>query len=100
MAMPRPIGRLSKRWHDAATRSRFSSAMCPGIASIATLPAVRYCRSNFIESLPDIPRFAPVVRDADLVILGSYVPDGIAIWRMDHDPTPGVSPPSTISTRP
>lgn len=32
------------------------------------------------QSLPDIPRrFGKLVRDADLVIVGSYVPDGIAI---------------------
>jgi spore maturation protein CgeB len=32
------------------------------------------------QSLPDVPRlFGQVIRDADLVIVGSYVPDGIAI---------------------
>jgi spore maturation protein CgeB len=32
------------------------------------------------QSLQDLPRrFAPLIRDANLVIVGSYVPDGIAI---------------------
>ncbi|MGY4382441.1 spore maturation protein CgeB, partial [Bradyrhizobium sp. i1.3.6] len=35
---------------------------------------------HLYESLSDVPlRFGPLVRAADLVIVGSYVPDGIAI---------------------
>ena len=39
------------------------------------------------RSLQDLPRrFTPLIRDADLVIVGSYVPDGIAIaeWVTAH----------------
>ncbi|MCK1360928.1 glycosyltransferase [Bradyrhizobium sp. 199] len=39
------------------------------------------------QSLQDIPlRFGKLIRDADLVIIGSYVPDGIAIaeWATTH----------------
>ncbi|CAL75920.1 conserved hypothetical protein; putative signal peptide; putative glycosyltransferase [Bradyrhizobium sp. ORS 278] len=39
------------------------------------------------QSLQDLPRlFGATVRDADLVIIGSYVPDGIAIadWATSH----------------
>lgn len=39
------------------------------------------------QSLKDIPRrFGKLIRDADLVIVGSYVPDGIAIaeWTTTH----------------
>ncbi|CCD94295.1 conserved exported hypothetical protein [Bradyrhizobium sp. ORS 375] len=39
------------------------------------------------QSLQDLPRlFGTTVRDADLVIIGSYVPDGIAIadWATSH----------------
>lgn len=39
------------------------------------------------QSLPDIPRrFGKLIRDANLVIIGSYVPDGIAIaeWVTTH----------------
>jgi spore maturation protein CgeB len=39
------------------------------------------------QTLPEIPRrFGKLIRDADLVILGSYVPDGIAIseWVTTH----------------
>ncbi|MDA9503085.1 CgeB family protein [Bradyrhizobium sp. CCBAU 11357] len=39
------------------------------------------------QSLKDVPRqFGKLIRDADLVIIGSYVPDGIAIaeWTTTH----------------
>ena len=39
------------------------------------------------RSLPEIPqRFGKLIRDADLVIIGSYVPDGIAVseWITAH----------------
>ena len=42
-----------------------------------------YCRVELYDSLPEVPRrFGAQVRDADLVILGSYVPDGavLADW--------------------
>jgi spore maturation protein CgeB len=39
-----------------------------------------YCRLRLYDSLPELGRrYAELVRTADLVILGSYVPDGIAI---------------------
>ncbi len=42
-----------------------------------------YCRVELYDTLPEVPhRFGARVRDADLVILGSYVPDGavLAEW--------------------
>ena len=40
----------------------------------------RYCRVGLYRSLTELAqRYAELIRDADLVILGSYVPDGIAI---------------------
>jgi spore maturation protein CgeB len=39
-----------------------------------------YCRVELYETLPEVPRrFGARVRDADLVILGSYVPDGAVL---------------------
>ncbi len=46
-----------------------------------------YCSVVFYDSLQEVaPRFGPQVRDADLVILGSYVPDGIVMgdWITSH----------------
>jgi spore maturation protein CgeB len=40
----------------------------------------KYCRISLYSSLADFGRrYADLLRDADLVIMGSYVPDGIAI---------------------
>jgi spore maturation protein CgeB len=46
-----------------------------------------YCRVELYEELPDAARrFGPLIADADLVILGSYVPDGIVLgdWITSH----------------
>jgi spore maturation protein CgeB len=46
-----------------------------------------YCSVELYESLQDVaPRFGALVRDADLVILGSYVPDGVVLgdWITSH----------------
>jgi spore maturation protein CgeB len=47
------------------------------------LSAAPYCRIELYESLTDIPRkFSRLIAEADLVIMGSYVPDGavLADW--------------------
>src|SRR4051812_19199056 len=38
-----------------------------------------YCRIELYRDLRDIGRYGGLVADADLVIIGSYVPDGAAI---------------------
>lgn len=50
------------------------------------------------QSLKDIPqRFGKMIRDADLVVIGSYVPDGIAIseWITTH--ARGLLPSTTLT---
>jgi spore maturation protein CgeB len=39
----------------------------------------RHCRILLYRGLQELKRFAPLLRDADAVIVGSYVPDGIEI---------------------
>jgi spore maturation protein CgeB len=46
-----------------------------------------YCRVELYRKLPEVARrFGALVRGADLVIIGSYVPDGIALgeWVTSH----------------
>ncbi len=43
------------------------------------LPRADYCRIELYRELRDIGRYASLVAEADLVILGSYVPDGATI---------------------
>lgn len=57
----------------------------PWYAAHRDLGAPGFCRLAFYQDLDDLERFADEVRAADAVIVGSYVPDGIAVgdWAMD-----------------
>src|SRR5438270_5468539 len=39
----------------------------------------RFCRILLYRSVDELKKFASLVRDADAVIVGSYVPEGIAV---------------------
>ena len=45
------------------------------------LPDPNFCRLEYYGGLPDLARFAEEVATADAVIVGSYVPDGVAVGR-------------------
>ena len=45
------------------------------------LPEPDFCRLEYYDSVADLERFADEVRAADAVIVGSYVPDGVAVGR-------------------
>src|SRR3954453_18180883 len=67
---------LSNRGHSASFLER-SGAWYREHRDLANAD---YCRIHLYGSLPELARgHAQSIRDADLVILGSYVPDGIAI---------------------
>lgn len=52
----------------------------PWYADSRDLPQPPYCRTELYVGLPDLrARFGEEVRDADLVIIGSYVPEGVAV---------------------
>jgi spore maturation protein CgeB len=67
---------LTSRGHDVL----FLERDLEWYASNRDLPRPPYGRTELYRSLPALKRrFAGDVRDADLVIVGSYVPDGAAI---------------------
>jgi spore maturation protein CgeB len=67
---------LSSRGHSVS----FLERNVPWYREHRDLPNADYCRIHLYGSLPELARrHAARVNDADLVILGSYVPDGIAI---------------------
>src|SRR3954466_11767375 len=67
---------LSKRGHSIS----FLERDVPWYRENRDLPTADYCRIDLYNSLPELARrHAERIRDADLVILGSYVPDGVAI---------------------
>jgi spore maturation protein CgeB len=67
---------LSSRGHSVS----FLERDVPWYREHRDLANADYCRIHLYGSLPELARrHAARVRDADLVILGSYVPNGIAI---------------------
>src|SRR4051794_37201099 len=70
------IKALSKRGHAIT----FLERDVPWYREHRDLENSEYCRIGLYGSLPELARqHAELVRDADLVVFGSYVPDGIAI---------------------
>src|SRR3954466_7088703 len=67
---------LSKRGHSIT----FLERDVPWYRENRDLKHADYCRIDLYQSLPELARrHAELIREADLVILGSYVPDGIAV---------------------
>jgi len=66
---------LAGRGHDITFLEREQ----PWYAAHRDLRAPDYCRLEFYDSPSDLLRFAPELRAADAVIVGSYVPDGIVV---------------------
>ncbi|CAN5308712.1 glycosyltransferase [soil metagenome] len=59
----------------------------PWYAAHRDLPQPRFCELGMYDSLEALDRqFAARVEQAELVILGSYVPDGISVaqWMLEH----------------
>jgi spore maturation protein CgeB len=70
------IKALAARGH----RVTFLERDVPWYRENRDLAAAPYCRIELYDKLTDIPaRYGSLVIDADLVILGSFVPDGIAL---------------------
>jgi spore maturation protein CgeB len=72
------VGALRARGHEA----RFLERDVPWYAASRDAPGA----GELYDSLGDLQeRFAEAVRDADLVVVGSYVPDGVevAAWALD-----------------
>lgn len=66
---------LSARGHDIL----FLERDVPWYAATRDLTDPSYCRLVFYASLPELERHRTAIASADAVIVGSYVPDGIAV---------------------
>jgi spore maturation protein CgeB len=67
---------LAARGHDV----RFLERDLPSYAANRDLPAPPYARTELYQSLDELKdRFHELVRDADLVVVGSYVLEGAAV---------------------
>ena len=70
---------LARRGHDVLFLERDK----PWYAGNRDLPAPPFGRTHLYDDLASLEhRWAPAIRAADLVIVGSYVPDGIAVGRL------------------
>jgi spore maturation protein CgeB len=70
------VRELAQRGHRVA----FLERDVPWYAENRDLPNPPYCRTALYEDVPDLQRrFGDLIRDADVVIVGSYVPDGVAV---------------------
>lgn len=70
------VRELTTRGHEVL----FIERDVPWYASHRDLPELAFCRAGLYSSLGDLKeRFAGDVEDADCVILGSYVPEGIKV---------------------
>jgi spore maturation protein CgeB len=70
------VRELTNRGH----RVTFLERDVPWYASHRDLPRPPFCTTHLYRDLPDLQsRFTEEVRDADLVMVGSYVPEGVAV---------------------
>ena len=61
-------------------RVTFLERDVPWYASQRDLPEPPYCETFLYSNLPDLQkRFSELIEQADLVIVGSYVPEGVAV---------------------
>ena len=51
----------------------------PWYANSRDLPDPDFCELRYYNSLDDLPRLQDQVKQADAVLVGSYVPEGIAV---------------------
>ena len=66
---------LAARGHDIL----FLERETPWYASHRDLPDPDFCRLRFYADIDDLARFTPDIAEADAVVVGSYVPDGVAV---------------------
>lgn len=78
---------LAKRGHDIVFLERSQ----PWYAEHRDLVAPDYCRLHFYDQVADLYRHEALLASADAVIVGSYVPDGIAAGMVVHGAVRGAS---------
>ncbi|HEX2553076.1 MAG TPA: glycosyltransferase [Microvirga sp.] len=77
---------FAARGHDVL----FLERDVPWYAAHRDLVAPDFCRLAFYDGLADLERHRAAVAEADAVIVGSYVPEGVAVGRWAQDAARGV----------
>jgi spore maturation protein CgeB len=78
---------FARRRHDIL----FLERDVPWYASHRDLAEPHYCRLEFYRELEDVERWRNEIASADAVIVGSYVPDGVAVARFVQRTARGVT---------
>jgi len=79
---------LTKRGHEVS----FLERDVPWYSANRDLPGTPYARIHLYKSLEELrDRFTTLVRDASAVIVGSYVPEGVAVSEWVTDTAHGVT---------
>jgi spore maturation protein CgeB len=83
---------LVRELHKAGHRVTFLERDVPWYAQARDLPNPPYGRTELYASLDDLrERFGTLVRKADAVIVGSYVPEGVAVGHWVQSQAHGVT---------
>jgi len=77
---------FAARGHDIL----FLERDVPWYASNRDLQDPDFCRLEFYSNLEDLWRYRDVIADADAVIVGSYVPEGVAVGQWVQQTAKGV----------
>jgi spore maturation protein CgeB len=80
------LGAFARRGHDIV----FLERDMPWYAAHRDLPDPDFCRLAYYDSVAELARSSPVIADADAVIVGSYVPDGVEAGRFVQATANGV----------
>ncbi|GGH32580.1 glycosyl transferase [Alsobacter metallidurans] len=78
---------FAERGHDVL----FLERDAPWYAAHRDLPEPGFCRFALYRDLAELRNWTREIADADAVIVGSYVPDGVAVGRFVQETARGVS---------
>jgi spore maturation protein CgeB len=78
---------FAARGHDVL----FLERDVPWYASHRDLPSPDFCELSLYQDLGDLNRWRDAIEGADAVIVGSYVPEGVAVGRMVQAVTRGAT---------
>jgi spore maturation protein CgeB len=81
------LGALARRGHEI----RFLEREQPWYGAHRDLPEPDFCTLHFYEGFDDLVAYRAMIAEADAVIVGSYVPDGIEVGHMVQDCARGVT---------
>ncbi|WP_028033140.1 glycosyltransferase [Chelativorans sp. J32] len=70
---------LLRGLHAEGHKVLFLERDTPWYADSRDLTDPDFCRLAYYNELSDLDRFTPAIRNADAVIIGSYVPEGVAV---------------------